>query len=264
MASEVGPSFRLSPESTECRAYFYQEIVMHPLFVDKLHGIAHICYGSLPMRRRLHINGLLFLLFTLGVWSVSVFPLRREGTLLPGRVSSSPGASQILSDLDGDGLTDPALFDPKTFHQQIELYLSRTDEQVALPFDATTSSPGLLSAQDFDGDGDTDLLWRGSLPPYEVRVWLNDGTGRFECLCPQVAHDQRVAFGASGVHASHSRCSDRGLSSEEHTFVAGETLAARWNFHIIATRESYWAESTRPVSSLTRPLSTRGPPFQRC
>src|SRR5215813_8816572 len=76
------------------------------------------------------------------------------------------------------------------FQHHIELHLSRTDEWAILPVRAAVGGDGVLSAQDIDGDGDTDLLWQRSLPPHVVMVWLNDGAGQFECLCPLPSFQQ--------------------------------------------------------------------------
>src|SRR5262249_40127604 len=118
--------------------------------------------------------------------------------------------------------------------------------------------------QDLDGDGDMDLLWQESFPSHTVRVWLNDGRGRFECLCPPDARTWRFTIGSPGVNASHSRRSPSGLSSEGHRFSPGNTLAARWNFHVAATHRPYRPEHARIVSSRKRLFSPRSPPFLCC
>src|SRR5215467_7420301 len=209
------------------------------------------------MRRHSSLSGLVVLILTFGVCYLGVSPPRNEGAPSPARTSSSPGISQALSDLDGDGLADPVLFAPGNLHHHIELYLSRTDERMVLPFGAAASGNGSLSAQDLDGDGDMDLLWQESLPSHTVRVWLNDGRGRFECLCPPDAHARRFIIGSPGVTASHSRRSPSVLSSEEHSFSPGHTLTARWDFHVAAARGSHRPERIRTLSSRKRLLSTR-------
>src|SRR5262249_47675073 len=144
-------------------------------------------YSVPHMRKRWHMSGLILLLLALGVCGVSVSPPRRDEAPSLEHRQALAGNSRTLSDLDGDGLADPVLFDPANLHDHIDLHLSRTDERVALPIGAAADG-GSLSAQDLDGDGDTDLLWQESLPSHTVRVWLNDGRGRFECLCPPDAH----------------------------------------------------------------------------
>ena len=216
------------------------------------------------MRRRWYISELILLLLALGVCGVSVSPLRRDASPPPGHTRILTGSPQALSDLDGDGLADPVLFDPGNPHRHIELYLSRTDERTILPFGAAAGGNGSLSAQDLDGDGDMDLLWQESLPSHTVRVWLNDGRGRFECLCPPDAHARRFLIGSPGVTASPSRRSPSVLSSEEHSFSPGNILTARWDFQVAATRGAHRPERIRIVSSRNRLLSTRSPPLSPC
>jgi hypothetical protein len=215
------------------------------------------------MWKRWHTSGLILLLLALGVCGVSVSPPRRDEAPPPKHRQALAGSSHTLSDLDGDGLADSVLLDPGNLHYHIELHLSRTDERVALPVGAAADG-GSLSAQDLDGDGDTDLLWQEALPSHTVRVWLNDGTGRFECLCPPDAHARRFIIGSPGVTASHSRRPDCVLSSGARSASPGHTLAARWDFHGAAARGSHRPEPVRIVSARKRLLSTRSPPLQLC
>ena len=223
-----------------------------------------MCYSAVHMRRRWYISELLLLLLAIGVCGVSVSPPRRDEAPPPGRTRVLAGSPQALSDLDGDGLADPVLFDPGNLHHHLELYLSRTDERMALPFGAAAGGNGSLSARDLDGDGDLDLLWQESLPSHTVRVWLNDGTGRFECLCPPDAPARRFMIGSPGVTASHSCRPDCILNSGAHNSSPGHTLAARWDFQVAATRGSHRPKPVRILSSRKRLLSTRSPPFQLC
>ncbi|HKA55622.1 MAG TPA: FG-GAP-like repeat-containing protein, partial [Candidatus Binatia bacterium] len=155
------------------------------------------------MRGHSSLRGLLVLLLALGVCGLGVPPPRGHSTPSPPHTSSPAGTSPAPSDLDGDGLADPVLFSPGNPHH-IELYLSRTDERIALPVSAVAGG-GSLSAQDLDGDGDMDLLWQGSLPTHTVRVWLNDGVGRFECLCPPASRERRWALSGPGLDAAPAR-----------------------------------------------------------
>ena len=222
-----------------------------------------MCYSTPHMRVRLYISGLIVVLLAFGVCSVSVSLSRRDGISSTGRTASSAGTSEVLSDLDGDGVADPALFDPGNFHHHIELHLSRTDERMVLPFGAAASGNGSLSAQDVDGDGDTDLLWQGSLPSRAVIVWLNDGVGRFECLCPPASPERELALGAPGVNASHARRPDSALSPERNASL-GDALTASWDFYVAATRRSHQPEHVWILYCLKRLLSTRSPPLLYC
>src|SRR5713226_188412 len=171
-----------------------------------------ICCNTVCMWVRSGISGLIFLLLSIGVYSVSVSLPLSDRAPSPGRMQSSSGTSQALSDLDGDGLADPVMLDPGDLPHNIELHLSRTDEQVVLPLSAAAGGDGSLSAQDIDGDGDMDLLWQEAGALHEVMVWLNDGTGRFECLCPPEPRDRVVsALSSPGVNASRRRRPDSAL-----------------------------------------------------
>src|SRR5262245_1601328 len=103
----------------------------------------------------------LIVLLTLGGYRVSVPPPHSNGAFSQHTPPSSD-ISQALSDLDGDGLADLATLTQFSGRHTLELYLSRTDEWVVLPVRAAVGSDGALSAQDIDGDRDTDLLWQRS------------------------------------------------------------------------------------------------------
>jgi len=214
------------------------------------------------MRGHSSLSGLVVLLLALGVCGLSVPLPRSDGPPSPERSSPPAGTSPALSDLDGDGLADPVLFDRGNLHHHIELYLSRTDERVALPV-SVVAGGGSLSAQDLDGDGDTDLFWQGTLPSHTVRVWLNDGVGRFECLCPPDAPERRFALSGPGIDASHARPPTNALSPERAP-SPGDAPTVRWDCYVAVTHGSYRPEHVWIVSSLKRPLSTRSPPRQLC
>src|SRR5262249_47458263 len=48
-----------------------------------------------------------------------------------------------------------------------------------------------LAADDFDHDGDTDLV--GSSATGQLIVWLNDGHGRFSLLAPHATEPRRIS-----------------------------------------------------------------------
>src|SRR5262249_16817998 len=131
-------------------------------------------------------------------------------------------------------------------------------EQVFLPVSATGGDNGSLSAQDLDGDGDTDLLWQGSLRPHVVIVWSNNGAGWFECLCPLESRDRGSALGDPGVSGAHRHPPDSARSAER-TPPFREVLTARWNFHVATTYGSHSPEPVWSVPYRKRFLSTRSP-----
>jgi FG-GAP-like repeat len=215
------------------------------------------------MRVRPYLCGLVVLLLALGVYRVNVAPPRRDRAFSPERTPSSSGTSHLLSDLDGDGRADPVMLHSGGLQPTIELYRSHTQEWAVLPVRAAAGGYGSLSAQDVDGDGDTDLLWHGSQLSHAVMVWLNDGAGRFECLCPPESHEWGSTLSGPGVSAAHPRRPDSALSLER-TFSPGDALTVRWDFHGATPHGSYWPEHLWPVSCLKRCLSTRSPPLHLC
>ena len=204
----------------------------------------------------------LIVLLTLGGYRVSVPPPRSNGAFAQHPPSSSD-ISQALSDLDGDGLADLATLTQFSGRHTLELYLSRTDEWVVLPVRAAVGSDGALSAQDIDGDRDTDLLWQRSRRPQGVMVWLNAGAGQFECLCPPESRPGGSAFEDPAVSVAHGRRPDSALSPE-HTFVPGSVLTSGWDVPIAATCGALRPEFVWAISGFKRFLSTRSPPALYC
>jgi hypothetical protein len=215
------------------------------------------------MRARSCLGGLVILLLALGVSGSRVSPPLRDATPSLERRQSPPSPSQALSDLDGDALTDAALIDTEGLQHTIELHLSRMDEWVVLPFSVEAEGDGSLSAQDVDGDGDTDLIWKETRPLPKVMLWLNDGAGRFECLCPLVPRDGGFALSGAGVRASHFRFPDGALSQKRDP-SSGFGRTPGWDFSVAATPGSYGPEPVWTLSGLTRLPSNRSPPLLLC
>ena len=216
------------------------------------------------MRLRLCISGLVSLLLALTAYGASFFSPQRDGEPFPSRSQPPVATSLVLSDLDGDGLVDQATLRMGDLQNSIELELSRTGELAVLPFSSKTSEYGALLAQDLDSDGDTDLLWRGFLQPTEVIIWLNDGSGRFECLCPPEPHDGGLAIGGLGVSASHNHRPDSALSPER-TPTPELVLIHGWDVHAAATQfRNHRLERVWVPSCSQRLPTDRGPPFFPC
>ena len=214
---------------------------------------------------RVGISGLVSLLLALTASSASFFSLRRAAEPFLGRTPPHSSTSPTLSaDLDGDGLVDQATLGIGGLQNSIELDLSRTGELAVLQFSPKTGDSGALFARDLDSDGDTDLLWRGGLPPQEVIVWLNDGSGRFECLCPPEPHDGDLAIGGSGVSASHTRRPESALNPER-TPTPELVLTHGWDVHAAATQfRNHRLEQVWVPSCSQRPPTNRGPPLLVC
>src|SRR5689334_21406316 len=95
------------------------------------------------------------------------------------------GQPLALADFDGDDRLDKATLGGVGRNKDIEIRLSQTKARTVLRFDTLTSEPGSLFAKDVDNDGDNDLIWSDLLHPEDVVIWLDDGSGRFDRVCPE-------------------------------------------------------------------------------
>jgi len=210
------------------------------------------------------ISGLVSLVLALTVSWASLFSLWRAGEPFLGRTPPHSSTSPTLSaDLDGDGLVDQATLGIGGLQNSIELDLSRAGELAVLQFSPKTGAYGSLFARDLDGDGDTDLLWRGDRPPQEVIVWLNDGSGQFECLCPPEAGDRPVAIGGAGVSVAPHRRSESVLSAKRHPSL-GPLLSYRWDFQAATNSRNPRRKQVWTPACAHRPPTDRGPPPVLC
>ena len=231
--------------------------------IDILRSVKKVCYSFLSMRLRLCISGLVSLLLALTAYGASFSSPQRDGEPSPSRPQSPVATSLVLSDLDGDGLVDQATLGMGDLQNSIELELSRTGELAVLQFSPKTGDSGALFARDLDSDSDTDLLWRGGLPPQEVIVWLNDGSGQFECLCPPEAGDRQAAIGGAGVSVAPHRRSESVLSAKRHP-SPGPLLSYRWDFHAATNSRNPRREQVWTPACAQRPPTDRGPPPVLC
>jgi len=94
------------------------------------------------------------------------------------------GQSLAVADFDGDNHIDTATLSGAGRSKDIEIHLSRAKARILLRFNTLTSELGSLFTSDIDNDGDNDLIWSDLLRADNVVVWLDDGTGRFERVCP--------------------------------------------------------------------------------
>src|SRR5262249_37877172 len=105
-------------------------------------------------------TGLWVLLLTLVVYAglVCLPQHQRAVVTTPGHRQPEAGLSHTLSDLDGDGLPDPATASTGDVRHAIELQLSRTHAYTVLPFSTTSAAAsGPLSAPDIDRERATGL-----------------------------------------------------------------------------------------------------------
>ncbi len=193
----------------------------------------------------------------------SVLLQQRDGAPFPDRTPPPFNTSRVLSDLDDDGIADQAALSVAGLQQSIELHLSRTDEFSALPFSPATDESGSLLPQDVDNDGDTDLLWRGFRHPNEVLVWLNDGSGRFECLCPPEPQNRGLAPGLSGFHVLDNRCPESAINPERSP-SPGVVLTCGWNVSVPTNCMKHRLGQVWTPSCSQRRPTDRGPPLFLC
>jgi len=207
------------------------------------------------------LKSLVTLLLTLVVSTSTTFSYESAAASFRKDAHTAAGPSNALSDLDGDGLPDVARVSTGGLQGTVELQLSRVNAPLVLPFSPTpVSAVGVLSMQDVDHDGDTDLLWKDPLPSHRVIVWLNDGTGRFECLCPPELRTQSVSFGRPGVNPPYSRTASR-ITTPEQSPTLSYVFAASWKLHVPATPGRFRPAPVWGVLAPLRVFSTRGPPL---
>ena len=95
------------------------------------------------------------------------------------------GQTLALADFDGDNRIDRATLSGTGRSKSLDIRLSHTTTHTLLHFDTLDSEHGSVFAGDIDNDGDNDLVWTDLIHPDDVVVWLADGTGRFERVCPK-------------------------------------------------------------------------------
>ena len=134
------------------------------------------------MRSHPHLKGLLAVVLVLLAYAGTA---TRQTAMraVPEHARPEVNRSPLFSDLDGDGSADSVRVSTGAPLFIIELQLSRTQTYHTVPLPATVTDQGSLRVQDFDGDGDADLLWKSAIPASKTLLLVNDGDGRFECIC---------------------------------------------------------------------------------
>lgn len=122
------------------------------------------------------------------------------------------------------------------------------------PLLGASSSGETLSARDLDADHDLDLVHLDAFG-VPVRIWLNDGAGRFERV--PVRHSERAP-------PIRHTVSDEARASPGHWLVAGATphldRTRVADASPAASRARGWRQHARPLSHGGRPVAARGPP----
>lgn len=106
-----------------------------------------------------------------------------------------PARHLAIGDFDGDGVSDIATNHAEGGMDTVQLVLWRpgADPIVHDPVQSRSSSELSLLADDFDGDGDTDLL---VAVPGELRLHRNDGQGR---LSPALLDDSSISWPVAAI-----------------------------------------------------------------
>lgn len=140
------------------------------------------------MRKRVvlpkHVTLVLLALVVARVCCASALPHPvSQGTLIQSTFLRF-GQTLAVADFDGDNRIDRATLSGTGRSKSLDIRLSHTTTHTLLHFDTLASERGSLFAGDIDNDGDNDLVWTDLVHPNDVIVWLADGTGRFERVCP--------------------------------------------------------------------------------
>src|SRR5262249_43901120 len=153
-----------------------------------------------------------------------------------------------LSDFDEDGLLDRASISGSGARKNIQVYLSSTGRMSLLSFDASSCAYGSLLAEDIDNDGDTDLIWTDLLHPDVVIIWLGDGTGKFDRVCPD---EYARRFVLSGTSVSYQQGPDieKGIipaNNREWGQVSRQIIVLRTRMAAPRERQHWFPVSTDP------------------
>jgi hypothetical protein len=169
------------------------------------------------------------------------------------------GQSLALADFDGDDQVDRAMLTGTGRNKSLEIYLSHTNARAVLHFDTKTSERGSLYTRDIDSDGDNDLIWTDLLHPDDVVIWLDDGTGRFESVCPDKYAAEFVLTDSPTCSDSRNPHQDFALSPQRDPLPA--LSPARKTYHF--NRAVSFAEKRPRLSIVAFPFHIpfdRGPP----
>jgi hypothetical protein len=173
------------------------------------------------------------------------------------------GQALALADFDGDNRVDEAKLGGTGRNKSIEIRLTHAKAPTFLSFDTLTSERGSLFARDIDNDGDNDLIWSDLLHPDDVVIWLDDGSGRFERVCPDAyAAGEFVISDAPGLDGSEIPHQDFAFSprhdpSQDLSTAHGICDSARNPIFI-----SRWLRVPVQAGILGTPFD-RGPPSLR-
>jgi len=176
----------------------------------------------------------------------------------PGDAAGLLGNSTVLADLDADHQTDIA-----TAHRfgrngyGIEVHLSHGS---SVNFGFTSAQQALtLRATDLDHDRDLDLVVSQPLSKQPIRVWINDGAGRFDerdgsAYADDFQSDEEIASRRTPTHSSIS-----GIPPRSPDRIAPALVSP---VRVILSHTSARPEPTfdRRRSGVSQQNSSRAPP----
>jgi len=194
------------------------------------------------------------------VYCASALP-RQEYQVEPDRTTFVTfGQELALADFDGDNRVDEAKLGGTGRNKNIEIRLARSKATTLLHFDTLTSGPGSLFARDIDNDGDNDLIWSDLLHPDDVVIWLDDGSGRFERVCPDAyIVNEFVISDAPGLDGSEIPQQDFAFSPRHDPSLDLSTAHEICDSARTPIYSSAWRQVPVHTSILRTPFY-RGPP----
>lgn len=206
-----------------------------------------------------HVTLTLIALLAAQVTCASAWP---RPSIAAAAATASPalrfGQTLALADFDGDDRIDKAALSGYGRSKSLEVRLSRLNTRALLRFDTRTSERGSIFASDVDHDGDNDLIWTDLLHPDDVVVWLDDGSGRFERVCPDAYAEDFVLTEAPALGHSEIPHQDVALGSQRDP--SSLPLAPR-QADAISTElfAGVWLNAAA-AAGCQRTLCNRGPP----
>ena len=164
-----------------------------------------------------------------------------------------------LADFDGDGRLDKATLAGTGRSKSLEIRLSHTKTSTLLRFDTLTSERGAVFSEDVDNDGDNDLVWTDLIHPDDVIVWLDDGAGRFERVCPDRYAREFVLTDAPAVDDPENPREDLAASPQRDSFASSSPAPRPSHPAGNKTYDSQWPHA--PLADCCRRTCLeRGPP----
>jgi len=164
-----------------------------------------------------------------------------------------------LADFDGDHRIDRATLSGTGTRKSLDIRLSHTTTHTLLHFDTLASTRGSVFAGDIDNDGDNDLVWTDLVHPDDVVVWLADGAGRFERVCPDRFASAFVLTDAPAYDGPENPRLDSSAGPQRQPSPSLPTASRR--AHSSSTPVSFTHRHHAPVAEgYQRLYLNRGPP----